>query len=310
MPKISVIMPLYNAEQFVKKSIESILTQSYEDFELLLIDDCSTDNTLEVASSIKNSKIKIVNNERNMGIAFSRNKGLDLAEGQYIALMDDDDLTVPNRFEIQVNYLGMHNEIDIVGGRHCVIDERDQVIWTCRDPLNNPKYIRADMMLYNPIANGSAMIRNDFLRENRIKYQDGCLGMEDYRFWIDCSVWGNITNLNDILLYWRNSGANETSRMQTIKSKQRAEKYAYLQRYAFELNGYFLSEEDYGIINEMFPEKFSSTVVSIEDIKKLHSVFGKVIQQAKQFGAENANEVEIMCKKRFSRRLEFSELWL
>lgn len=309
MPRISVIMPLYNAEAFVRKAIESILQQSYKDFELLLIDDCSTDNTLDVVSSIKDSKIKIINNKKNEGIAFSRNKGLELADGQYIALMDDDDLTVPNRFETQIDYLELHNNIDVVGGRHCIIDQKDQIIKTCREPLSNPHYIRANMMLYDPIANGSAMMRNDFLRENQIKYQDNCLGMEDYRFWIDCSVLGKITNLNDMLLYWRNSGNNETFRVQNMQQKRRAEKYADLQRYAFELNGYSLSEEEYGVINKMFPEVLSSTIVSAEDMEQLHDVFLKVILQSKEMDVENADEVAIMCRKRFSHRLEFSDLW-
>lgn len=309
MPKISVIMPLYNADLFVEKAIKSILNQSYKDFELLLIDDCSTDHTMEIVSRIKDSRIKIVRNEKNEGIAFSRNRGLSLADGQYIALMDDDDLTVPDRFDIQVEYLELYNEMDVVGGQFCAIDENDQVIWTCKERLNNPKYIRADMMLYDSIANGSAMIRNDFLKKNQIIYQDGCLGMEDYRFWIECSALGNVTNLDHIFLYWRNSENNESSKVKKRKYKQRAEKYGELQKYAFELNGYSLSEEEYGIINKMFPEILSSVIINVEDMKKLYDVFLKVIQQSKDIRAENANEIAIMCRKRFSNRLEFTNLW-
>ncbi len=309
MPKISVIMPLYNAEQYVKKAIESILQQTYKDFELLIIDDCSTDNSLEVVNSIKSSKIKIINNEKNEGIAVSRNKGLEFAEGQYVALMDDDDLTVPNRFELQNDYLESHNDIDVIGGRHCAIDHRDQIIQTFMEPLNNPKYIRAYIMLYNPIANGSTMIRNDFLKENQIRYQDNSLGMEDYRFWIDCSVKGNITNLSDVLLYWRNSGTNETFKINTTWSKKRAEKFADLHRYAFKLNGYSLSEEEYGVLNNMFPEILSSTIVNIKDMEQLYNIFLKIIRMSKEIGAENASEVKIMCRKLFSNRLEFSNIW-
>lgn len=310
MPKISVIMPLYNAKKYVKGAIESILKQTYEDFELLIIDDCSTDGSLDIASDMKDSRIKIISNEENRGIAFSRNKGLELVDSQYIALMDHDDLTVINRFELQVDYLESHNDIDVVGGRQCVIDQNDQVMRApSREMSSDPKYIRADLMLCNRIANGSTMIRNNFLKENKIRYQDGCLGMEDYHFWIDCSVKGKITNLNDVLLYWRDSGNNETFRMQKVKSKQRAERFSELQRYAFEMNHYSLMEEEYEIINNMFPERLSSAIVNVEDMKKLHNIFLKVIHQSKEMGAENANEVAIMCRKRFSNRLEFSDLW-
>lgn len=309
MPKISVIMPLYNAEQFVSKAIESILQQSYKDFELLIVDDCSTDNSLDIVSRIRDSRIKIVRNEKNEGISFSRNRALALASGEYIALMDDDDVTVPFRFDTQVNYLDVHSEIDVVGGRHCIIDENDQIIRTGREPLNNPLYIRADMMLYDSVANGSAMFRTDFIKRNLINYHDDWLGMEDYHFWIQCSVRGRITNLSDILLYWRNTGNNETVRRQKLQSKQRAEKFADLHKYAFELNGYLLQNEEYEVINKMFPEAISSSIVSRSEIKRLYDVFLKIIHQSKELRVENAKEVEIMCRKRFSKRLEFSELW-
>ncbi|MBE5978966.1 MAG: glycosyltransferase [Paenibacillaceae bacterium] len=309
MPKISVIMPLYNAEQFVSKAIESILQQSYKDFELLIVDDCSTDNSLDIVSKIRDSRIKIVRNEKNEGISFSRNRGLALASGEYIALMDDDDLTVPFRFDTQVNYLNVHSDIDVVGGRHCIIDENDQIIRTCGEPLNNPLYIRADMMLYDSVANGSAMFRADFIKRNRINYHDGWLGMEDYHFWIQCSARGRITNLSENLLYWRKSGNNETVRRQNLQSKERSEKFSNLHKYAFELNGYLLLNEEYEIINKMFPEAISSTIVNRNDIEKLYNVLLKIIHQSKELRVENAKEVEIMCRRRFSKRLEFSELW-
>lgn len=309
MPKISVIMPLYNAEQYVKKAIGSILQQSYKDFELLIIDDCSTDNTLEVVSSIKNPKIKIVSNEKNKGIAYSRNKGLDLAESEYIALMDDDDLTVSNRFELQNDYLESYVDIDVVGGRHCAIDQKDQIIQSFMEPLNNPQYIRAYLMFYNAIANGSTMIRNDFLKKNHIKYADDCLGMEDYRFWIDCSVKGKITNLSEVLLYWRKSGTNETSKINDNWSISRADKYADLQRYALGLNGYSLLEEEYGVLNNMFPEIITSSIVNVKDMKQLYNVFLKIIRMSKEMRVENENEVKILCRKLFSSRLEFSDFW-
>jgi len=309
MPKISVIMPLYNAEQFVYKAIESILQQSYKDFELLIIDDCSTDDSLDIVSRIRDSRIKIVRNEKNKGISFSRNRGLALANGEYIALMDDDDITVPFRFDTQVNYLDVNRDIDVVGGRYCIIDENDQLIRTCREPLNNPLYIRADMMLYDSVANGSAMFRTDFIKRNGIKYHDGWLGMEDYHFWIQCSVLGRITNLSDVLLYWRNSGNNETIRRQKSQSKQRAEKFADLHKYAFELNGYLLLNEEYEIINKMFPEVMSSTIVNRNDMESLYNILLKMIHQSKELRVENAKEVAIMCRRRFSNRCEFSELW-
>lgn len=109
-PKVSVIMPAYNAEKFIEKTINSILNQTYTDFELLIIDDCSTDNTMDVVRRIKDNRIRIINNKTNQGIAKSRNIGLANAKGEYIALMDNDDLTVVDRFEKEVCYLENHPE--------------------------------------------------------------------------------------------------------------------------------------------------------------------------------------------------------
>lgn len=309
MPKVSVIIPIYNAELYVEKAINSILDQTYTDFELLLIDDCSTDNTMLVVEKIKDSRIKIIHNKKNMGIANSRNIGLDNATGEYIALMDDDDLTVPDRFAKQVDFLDIHKDIDVVGGRYGVIDKNDKLVRLYAEPLNNSQYIKAYIMLYNPIGNGSAMFRNDFIKRNNISYQNNYFGMEDYRFWIDCSLHGRITNLSDVFLYWRDTKNNETSRTNIFMKEKRAYKFSELRQYAFEKNGYDLSNNELKIINNLFPEDLKSVLAKKEDMKKLYVVFMKIIKQAKEIGVCNDKEVEIMCKKLFSFRLEYSEIW-
>ena len=309
MPKISVIIPVYNGEKYIKKAINSILNQTYTDFELLLIDDCSTDKTMSVVEEIKDPRIKIIHNKKNMGIADSRNIGLKNATGEYIALMDDDDITVPERFEKQVCFLDKHKDIDVVGGRYGVIDKDDKLIRLYAEPLNNPNYIRAYMMLYDPIGNGSAMFHNSLIRENNILYQNNCFGMEDYHFWINCSLYGKITNLPDVFLYWRYTKDNETNRTNTFIKEKRAEKFAQLHRYAFEQNGYYLTDNEFEIVNRLFPEDLKSIWATKEDVKKLHTIFLKIINQAKELNVCNAKEVEVMCKKLFSFRMEYSEIW-
>jgi len=309
MPKISVIMPLYNAEKYVEKSIESILNQTYKDFELVIVNDQCTDQSVKIVENIHDSRIRLFHNEVNQGIAYTRNKGIELAQGEYIALMDDDDIADLSRMEIESMYLDEHRDIDVVGGRHCEIDEHDKILHLIKEPLNNPNYIRAYLMLYNAVANGSAMIRREFIDKYNIRYADNCFGMEDYKFWIDCSINGKISNINKIFLYWRDSSTNETSKVYSEKLELRKKKFAELHKYAFEKNGYRLTVEEQDFINKLFPAVISSVIASKEELEKLYEIMKKIICQAQNMNVENAKEVEIFCRKMFATKVEFSELW-
>lgn len=309
MPKISVMMPLFNAGKFVDKSIKTILNQTYDDFELIIIDDKCTDNSVDIVEKIHDSRICLYHNEINKGIAYTRNKCIDLAQGEYIAIMDDDDLADLSRLEIESKYLDEHKDVDVIGAKYCEIDELDKITYISYEPLNNPLYIRAYLMLYNAVANGSAMMRKDFIERNNIRYCDNCYGMEDYKFWIDCSIHGKISNLNNILLYWRNSNSNETSRVYNQALELRKKRFGELHRYAFEKNNYKLTDEEYTLINKLFPPTISSITASKCDMEMLYEIMQRIIVQAQNMNAENAEEIVIFCRKMFSRRLEFSDLW-
>lgn len=309
MPKISVIMPLFNAEKYVAKAIESILRQTFTDFELIMIDDCSTDGTMSVVNGIKDYRIKIIKNSKNSGIAYSRNIGLKNASGEYIAFMDDDDIAPVDRLETEVKYLDEHLDIDVVGGRYCAIDENDILLLDYGTPLCNPEFIRATLMFYDPIGNGSIMMRSSLIRKNNLSFSDKCYGMEDYKFWIDCSVVGRITNIDKVLLLWRTNHGSETLRMVKNLKTERAEKFAQLQQYALSKNGIVLDEEEAIFFNAMFPEGKFSRPISTEEIVKIYKILNKISRKAKELRLNNANEIKICCKKQFSRRIECSNIW-
>ena len=309
MPKISVIMPVYNAERYIKKTIESILSQTYKDFELLIIDDCGSDSSMKVVNSINDERIHIILNNQNRGIAYSRNIGIKNAKGKYLALMDDDDLAPLDRLMMEYNYLEEHKEIDAVGGRYCVIDESDRIIEYSPDTLQNPRFIRASLMFFDPIGNGSMMFRKSVVDENNILFREDCLGMEDYLFWVDFSKYGNITNLKEIMLYWRHIKGNETNRVISEKSELRAKKFAEIQKYAFKNNGILLSDEDYKFLSQMLPEGRIGEKVNKEDLKYLYDILSLIIKEADDLQLDFSNEIKIACRKQFSRRLECSEIW-
>ncbi len=115
-PKVTVLTPVYNREQYIATAIESVLAQSFTDFELLLIDDGSTDGSAEILRSYTTDpRVRVVRNEQNLGIPQTRNRGIDLARGEYVAMLDSDDWAYPCRLETQVAFLDRHRDVAVVG---------------------------------------------------------------------------------------------------------------------------------------------------------------------------------------------------
>jgi glycosyltransferase involved in cell wall biosynthesis len=118
-------MPVYNGSKHLSDAVDSILTQTYTNFEFLIIDDASTDNSFEILKSYKDDRIRLIKNEKNIGLSASLNKGLNLALGKYIARMDQDDISLPNRLEKQIEYFKEHNDICVLGSWFKVISGDD-----------------------------------------------------------------------------------------------------------------------------------------------------------------------------------------
>lgn len=308
-PQISVVMPVYNGQEYIGKTIESILSQTYCDFELLIIDDCGSDSSMDIVRSVCDKRIRIISNERNRGIAYSRNVGIKNAKGKYIALMDDDDLAPLDRLMLEYNFLEEHEEIDAVGGRYCIIDECDNVVEYSPDTLQNPKFLKASLMFYDPIGNGSMMFKKSIVEKNGILFQDGCLGMEDYLFWIDFSRFGNITNLKEVMLYWRHIQGNETNRIFLENAGMRALKFAEIQKYAIKSCGILLNDVDFEFLSRMLPEGRILENAKKEDLKRLYDILCLIIRKADDLHLDFSAEVKIACRKQFSRCLECSEIW-
>ena len=131
MAKVSVIMPVYNAEKYIGYAIESILKQNYSDLELIIINDQGSDKSMDIVRSYNDSRILIIDNECNKGIAYSRNRGIEAATGEYIAIMDDDDWAPEYRLGVEVEYLDNHPDISVVGGAANIMDENNTITRYC-----------------------------------------------------------------------------------------------------------------------------------------------------------------------------------
>lgn len=306
-PLVSVIMPSYNKAEYIEKSIESVLSQSYEDFELVIIDDCSTDNSIDVINSIKDRRLKFYKNHSNIGIAENRNRGINLSRGKYIALLDADDISTPFRLEHEVAFLESNLDIDVVYGMSQEIDEHDVISRICSPSYNNPRFVRANLLIKNVIPNGTCMFRKCFIKENNIKYRNQMYGIEDYMFWIECSVKGQIMGLPEVYLYWRNYKNNTTnSILKGDTNTNRARKFDEVHKKALDLNGFKLNDDELNLYNMILTEQ-PYRIKDREELLKFYHIVKKLISQAKNM-PENV-EWEIMFKKTFGLCLEKSYIW-
>ncbi len=179
-PTISVVMPGYNAERFLKEAIDSVLAQTFTNFELIFINDGSTDSTESIVKSINDPRIVYLDNGENKGLAYSFNVGIKIARGEFIARMDADDICVKNRFAKQVAFLNSHPKVGVVGSSIIVIDENNRAIKTLkrdRDHIN----IKWSSLFSTPMYHPTVMARTEILKNNL--YDESLSNSEDYELW-------------------------------------------------------------------------------------------------------------------------------
>lgn len=216
-PPISVVMPVYNREKLVARAINSILNQTYRNFEFIIVDDGSTDNTPSILKSFaqKDRRVKILTNEKNMGIAYSRQKGLNAARGKYVAIMDSDDFSVPTRLEKSIAFMTDHPEVDAMTGD---LGDADEYTPTNEyfDPdkpkykkLMDPGFYEVELNFYNVFPNVSSMYKRSFVKKHNIHYDPDFIAAEDYDFWRQIVMaGGKLASISDLLVYARSHYTN------------------------------------------------------------------------------------------------------
>ncbi len=215
-PKVSVLTPIYNTNPaHLREMIESILNQTFSDFEFLILNDSPDNAEIEkiVLDYAKHDKrIKYSKNDKNMGITPSRNKLLKMARGEYLAIFDHDDISVPDRLAREVEYLDTHPNIGVVSGWLQYFGT-DNNIWT---PPENDNDIRVMMCDSCYVAHTAAMIRKSILVDNNIEYEEFYTPAEDYQLWARLMDVTHFYNIQDVLVKYRWMGDN-TSRLQNDK---------------------------------------------------------------------------------------------
>ena len=273
LKKVTVLMPVYNSEKYLKESIDSILNQTYENFELLILDDASTDNSVKIINSYKDDRIKLFKNEKNKGISYTRNKGVELATGEFIALMDSDDISKKNRLEVEVKFLEKYTEFDVVSSRAEVLN--GEKLYKTHKKIEEFELANIQLMFRDVIINPASMFRKEFINKNNIRYREENFVAEDYDFWVECAKFTNIAILSEALLIYRTGHKNTSSLSLKNNYIERKNLIDKIRVQCLNNNGIYLKEEEYLLFNKIFSDPIMK--IHIDDIYQYKKILNKFI---------------------------------
>ncbi len=275
--KVSVMMPVYNRERYVGEAIESILSQTFTNFELIIVDDGSTDNSLNIINSFSDKRIRVYQNDQNSGIGYTRNRLLELSKGQYLAVLDSDDVAFPNRLEEQVSFLDANEDYGLVGSWAELIDENSRPLKKYYRYKENEE-IYSILFFHNFFAHSSVMMRSKIIPF--LKYNSEYTPAEDYELFIRIAEKSKVCNLQKPLVKYRIHDMNisDENKNKEILNRQRRILKEQLQKLEV-----YVSEQE---LDSLF--KISRRfAVSFEELKIAEPIFVSIIKQNAILGLFN-----------------------
>lgn len=216
-PLVSIIMSTYSTpKEYLKESIESILNQTYTNFEFIIICDGECDD-INIINSYDDKRIKVIKHDKNRGLPYSLNEGINVAKGKYIARMDSDDISFENRIYNQVKYMEKNKSIDICSMfcKEIGNSNKKRVL-----PYTNDEYIKTYLVFQNLIVHPLVMFRRDFLLKNKIKYDEHFVNSQDYALWCTCKDYGKFAIIKKVGLKYRIHGGQ-------ISTQKKQQQYNY-----------------------------------------------------------------------------------
>lgn len=209
-PKISVVMSVYNGEKYLHEAIESIINQSLDDFEFVIINDASTDASLKIIESFRDPRILLITNETNLGLTKSLNKGLGIAKGEFIARMDADDICYPQRLEKQVAFFETDKDIALCGTWVTILGDTNR---RGEYPVTHDE-IKFTMLCYNAFAHPTVMWRREVFEGMALKYDENYITAQDYELFSRLVHLVKTANIPEVLLYYREHENQVTKKRQ------------------------------------------------------------------------------------------------
>lgn len=225
-PDLSILMPIYKTADFLREAMNSMLSQTFTNFELIVLNDCSPDNAEEILDTFSDPRIVRYCGDKNQGLANVLNVGMDMARGKYIARMDSDDISLPNRLEVQIKYLEEHPNIDLCSCGMELFGAKNE-IWIRE---SDPEKVKITALHHSPILHASSMWRKVSFERCGLNYSQNMVPAEDYDLWCRALALGlKLVNIPDVLYLYRIRPGQAT--MDTVKTaqKEREIRYNYLQ---------------------------------------------------------------------------------
>lgn len=286
MPKISAVMALYNTPyNYLKATVRSILSQTFKDFELIIIDDASSMEYGQFFEQFEDERIKYIKLEKNKGPGYARNIGIKEAKGEYIAIVDSDDIYLPLRFEKQSDFLDKNPDIAVLGCAFRFSNKKNKA-----ELIENDEDIKTFLLFNSPFANPSMMFRKNFFIENNLFYSEKINFGEDYNLWIDAVFAGAKTaNLNDLLMIY----TRRKNQLSKTKQNNQIMILKNIYKEMFKKMELSFSTEEIDLHYNIYSENFSS----INDLKIIEDWFDKIITQNKN--KKIFNEEKLLLKKEF-----------
>jgi GT2 family glycosyltransferase len=209
IPKVTVLLPVYNGERYIAAAIESILVQTFRDFQLLVIDDGSEDGTFDVCAGYDDPRITLVRNEKNLGLIATLNKGLNLCRGDYIARLDCDDFSFPNRLARQVEFMERNPEVGVCGTWFERIAAKGKDV--VKPPVDDG-VLRFLLLFHTNFCHSTIFLRRSVLESNGLLYDPDYKYAEDYDFWVRCAEYTKLAHIPEVLLSYSYHPENISNR--------------------------------------------------------------------------------------------------
>ena len=269
-PLVSVLMPVYNGEIYLDEAIESILNQTYRNFEFLIINDGSTDRSEAIISSYNDSRICLINNPENLRLIATLNRGIDLAKGQYIVRMDADDISLPQRIEKQVGWMEANPDYGLIGSWFEDFDSgsASRVVQYSSDDT----HIRIRHLYQTHIAHPASVLRKSVIDDHNLRFDPEFVHGEDYAFWVQISAHCKLSNYPEMLVRKRDHAHNVSNKYAQIQS----DTCARVKKIQFEAMGLTISREEIELYTRFANPDWT---FSKEEMEMMHALLEKMASE-------------------------------
>ncbi|HBC99499.1 MAG TPA: hypothetical protein DC053_09270 [Lachnoclostridium sp.] len=266
-PLITIVMAVYNGEQYIEETIESLLNQSYKNIELIIVDDGSKDNTAEIIQTFHDSRIKLLKNDENMRLAYSLNKAIQVSTGKYIARMDADDICIKDRLDMQVEYMESNPAVAVLSGLAKQFGSSNRLM---HFPVEH-EAIKIELLFGNPMCHPAVMFRRNQIPE---WYNNAVVAAQDYELWSRLIWKVHFYNLPQVLVRYR---IHESQTRNTLGKSQKQGALLAFKNMLAVLGQY--SNEDVKLLADAGDR---NTGKSIAELQKMCTLYNRILHDAQQ----------------------------